>query len=262
MVTAPRLRSHLLVGTVRHRRTRHTTYDFSHHVWYVALDLGELDAIGSWPLLAHERRALLEIRDDDHLRTPGLGLRASVDAHLQEAGLDPSSLRVTLVTYPRVLGYVFNPVNFYLCHDHARVLQHVIAEVSNTHGGREVYDFAPEGDGPVFHSSTLKRMYVSPFIGADARYDLAVTQSDRRLVIAITEYEAGEQTLYAAINVMPRALNTRTILGALARDPLIPLKTVALIAWHAARLWLRGLTWHRYRAPTTPSVDPVTGRQH
>lgn len=262
MVIASRLRSHLLVGTVRHRRTRHTTYDFSHHVWYVALDLGELDDVAPWPLLAHERRALFEICDDDHMRTPGLGLQASVDEHLQGVGLDPTSLRVTLVTYPRVLGYVFNPVSFYLCHGHDGMLRHVIAEVSNTHGGREVYDFAPEGHGPVFRSTALKRMYVSPFIGADARYDLAVTESDERLVIAITEYEAGERTLYARINVVPLTMSTGTLLGALSRDPLVPLKTVFLIAWHAARLRWRGLKWHRYRTAAAPSVDSGAGRQH
>ncbi len=261
-MTAQHLRSHLLVGTVRHRRTLHTTYDFSHRVWYVAVDLDELEDVAPWPLLAHERRAVLEIRDDDHLRTLGLGLRASVDEHLHAVGLDPTVLRVTLVTYPRVLGYVFNPVSFYLCHGHDGALRHVIAEVSNTHGGREIYDFAPEGDGPVFRSTAFKRMYVSPFIGPDARYDLAVAESDARLVVAITEYEGGEPTLYARINVTPRPLSVRSLLGALSRDPLVPLKTVFLIAWHAARLRWRGVKWHRYRVPATPPVHSGAGRHH
>lgn len=260
MSTAP-LRSQLLVGSVRHRRTRHTTYDFSHRAWYVALDLDELDDVARWPLFAYERRALLEVRDRDHLGTPGLGLRASVVAHLRGAGLDPAALRVTLVTYPRVLGFVFNPVSFYLCHDGDETLRHVIAEVSNTHGGREVYDFAPEGAGPVFRSTAMKRMYVSPFIGADARYDLVVTDADGRLVIAIREFEGGEQSLYASVTVTPRPFTTRSLLGALWRDPLIPMTTVALIAWHAARLRWRGLKWQRYRAPGGPSVDSNAGRQ-
>lgn len=262
MVThaSPALRSHLLVGTVRHRRSRLTTYDFTHHVWYLALDLDELDDVTRWPLLAHERRAVLEVRDGDHLAIQGLGLRASVDEHLREAGIDPASLRVTLVTYPRVLGYVFNPVSFYLCHSPDGVLRHVIAEVSNTHGGREVYDFAPDSHGPVFRSTALKRMYVSPFIGADARYDLAVTESGSGLLLAITEYEAGAPTLYASINVATRPLGSRTLLRALAQDPLIPFKTVFLIAWHAARLRWRGLRWHRYRAAAIRAGNTATRR--
>ncbi len=261
MVTA-RLRSHLLVGTVRHRRTRHTTYDFSHHVWYVAVALDELDDFRLWPLLAHDRRAVLELRDRDHMAMPDLGLRASVDEHLRRAGLDAASLRVTLITYPRILGFVFNPVSFYLCHDAGGVLRHVIAEVTNTHGGREVYDFAPAGRGPAFRATALKRMYVSPFIEASARYVLTVTATDRRLLIAITEFEAGGQTLYARIDVASGPLSVRTLLRALSCDPLVPLKTVALIAWHAARLRWRGLKWHRYRAPATPSTHAGAGRHH
>lgn len=255
------LRSHLLVGTVRHRRTRHTTYEFTHRVWYAALDLDELAQVGRWPLLAYERHALLEVRDRDHLARPGLGLRESVAAHLREAGLDPATLRVTLVTYPRALGHVFNPVSFYLCHSRDGVLRHVIAEVNNTHGDREVYDFAPDAPGPLFRSRALKRMYVSPFIGAEARYELAVTESGRRLAIAITEYEGDAMTLYAGIDVAPRALTARNLLGALARDPLVPLKTVVLIGWHAARLRLRGVRWHRYRARATTGMEPGTEGQ-
>ncbi len=248
-----------MVGMVRHRRARHTTYDFSHRVWYLALDLDELDAVARWPLLAHGRRALMEIRDADHLQTGGLGLRESVDAHLLEAGLDPATIRVTIVTYPRVAGFVFNPVSFYLCHSDDGALRHVIAEVSNTHGDREIYDFAPQGGGPVLRSTALKRMYVSPFIGTDARYDLAVTESEKRLLVTITEYEAGELALYASINVQPRALTTRSLLAALTRDPLIPLKTVVLIAWHAARLRFRGVKWQRYRAPVARPADSSAG---
>lgn len=259
MVTASRLRSRVMVGTVHHRRTRHTTYEFSHRVWYLALDLDELDAVSRWLLLAHGRRALLEIRDDDHLQKVGLGLRESVDAHLLEAGLDPASMRVTLVTSPRVAGFVFNPVSFYLCHGDDGALRHVIAEVSNTHGDREIYDFAPQGGSPVFRSTALKRMYVSPFIDADARYDLAVTESATRLLVTITEYEAAELALHASINVVPRPVTTRSLLAALSRDPLIPLKTVALIAWHAARLRSRGVRWQRYRAPVARPTDSSPG---
>ncbi len=264
MVSASRaygaLRSQLLVGKVRHRRERLTTYDFGHSVWYLGLDLGELKEVGPWPLLAYERRALLEVRDRDHLGMAGAGLRASVATHLREAGLNPESLRVTLVTYPSVMGYVFNPVSFYLCHSHDGVLRHVVAEVSNTHGGREVYDFAPEDDGPVFRSTASKRMYVSPFIGLEARHDLTVAQSDRRLVVSIAEYESEGRTLSASVSLTPRALSTRNILVALARDPMVPVKTVLLIAWHAARLRWRGLKWHRYRTPAVPSAGPGAGR--
>lgn len=249
------MRSQILRGTVRHRRGRHTTYDFTHHVWYLAVDLDELPLISRFaPVLGYERGALLQVRDADHVTRPPLDLAASVRAHLAERGIDATRLHVSLIAYPRAFGYVFNPVSFYLCRDAERRLVHVIAEVHNTHGDRELYDFAPAAAGAVFRSTATKRMYVSPFIAPDARYELNVSDLPDRLVLSIREFEGDALTLYARIDVRPQALTRRHLFAALARDPLVPARTIALIGWHAARLRLRGLRWqrHRRRAKSAP----------
>lgn len=248
-----RLRSHLLAGTIRHRRDRFTTYDFTHDVWYLALDLDEVPQVDRrLRLLSFNRRNLLELRDSDHLDRNNDGLRAAIDRRMRVHDLDPARMRVTLIAYPRVAGYVFNPVSFYLCHDEARVLRLVLAEVHNTHGDREVYDFLPGGEGtPVFRGSQDKRMYVSPFIAPEARYELLVWEDADHLSITIREAEVGagelEPALFARLQARRLPLTNGNMLGLLARDPLIPLKTSALIFWHAARLWWRGVPWRRYR---------------
>ena len=157
-------------------------------------------------------------------------------------------MRVTLIAYPRVFGYVFNPVSFYLCHDAADTLCAVLAEVHNTHGDREVYEFLPvTGGGPVFKGAQAKRMYVSPFIAPDARYELFVRDDDEHLTITIREHEGDEPVLLAQLQARRVPLTNRNLLRLLAGDPLVPLKTSALIFWHAIRLWWRGVPWHRYR---------------
>jgi hypothetical protein len=90
-------------------------------------------------------------------------------------------------------------------------------------------------------------MYVSPFVGADARYELRVSEDDRRLAISIDAREDHETALFASLELERRALNGRELLRVLARDPLVPHKTSALIFLHAVRLWLRGVPWTRYR---------------
>lgn len=243
------LRSHFLVGTVRHRRGRAATYDFTHHVWYLALDLDEqIEVDRALPLLSFNQRNLLELRDVDHLDGGGEGLRAEISRRLLSHGFDPMRMRVTLIAYPRVFGYVFNPVSFYLCHDAADTLRVVLAEVHNTHGDREVYDFLPDaGGGSVFKGAQDKRMYVSPFIAADAHYQLLVREDDEQLAVTIRAGEDDEPVLVARLQVSRVPLTNRNLLRLLAREPLVPLKTSALIFWHAVRLWWRGVPWHRYR---------------
>lgn len=255
MVGSGGLRSHLLAGTVRHRRDAPAVADFTHRVWYLAVDIDELDAVDArLRLLSRRRHNLLELRDADHLERGHAGIAAAMRQRLEELELggdvEAADLRLTLVTYPRVLGYVFNPVSFYLGHDAGGVLLVVFAEVHNTHGDREVYAFLPEAVGAtVFRSAQGKRMYVSPFVAPDAEYTLLVTDDAGRLAITIRVDEDGRQVLFTRLDVARRPLTDGQLLRVLARDPLVPLKTTALIFWHAVRLRLRGVPWQRYRRP-------------
>lgn len=243
------LRSHFLVGTIRHRRRRITTYEFAHRVWYLALDLDEQDVVErSLRLLSLDRRNLLELRTADYLDPAASGLRVAIDARLAALGLEPDALHITLITYPRVLGYVFNPVSFYLCYGAEHTLRAVLAEVHNTHGEREVYDFLPEATGGfAFQGQQQKRMYVSPFIASDARYRLLVHEDGDDFAITIREDEADDLVLVAQLKVRRVPLTNRTLLRLLAADPIVPVKTSALIFWHAIQLLVRGVPWRRYR---------------
>ena len=150
-------------------------------------------------------------------------------------------------------------ISFYLCHDAADTLCAVLAEVHNTHGDREVYDFLPHASGgPVFKGAQDKRMYVSPFIAADAHYQLVVREDDEHLAITIRENACDELVLVVQLQVRRLPLTNRNLLRLLARDPLVPLKTSALIFWHAIRLWWRGFPWHRYRRNPDQADRPTT----
>lgn len=248
------LRSHLLVGSVGHRRLRIRDYAFTHRVWYVAADLDELQELDARSrLLSVDRRGMLQLLTRDHIGAPSEGLARGVRAHLADGGFDAEGWQITLIAYPCVLGTVFNPVSFYLCHDAYGVLRHAIAEVHNTHGECEVYDFTPEdrtsegGAARVFTSTARKRFYVSPFIGADAEYRLRIVENGDQLAIALYETEAGAPALDAVVRLTRIPLTDANLARLSARDPLMGLKTIALIAWHAARLWLQRVPWERFR---------------
>ncbi len=241
-------RSALLRGTVHHRRLQDTAYEFTHAAWYLEADLDERDhedARGAWPLSV-VRWVQRRVRPTDHLEGERGPLASAVRARLAAQGVDASRWHIALVTYPRLGGALFNPVSFYLCHDETGVLRHAIAEVNNTHGDREVYDFPRTGDGPVFVATAEKRMYVSPFIDASARYELRVREQADHLVIDITEHEARGPVLFARMDLRRSPLTARALVATLARQPVMSLKTITLIAWHALRLRLRGVPWEHY----------------
>ena len=257
---AEEFRSHLLVGTVRHRRARKTDYDFTHHAWYLALDLDEVDMVADrLRLLSHNRWNVLEYRDRDHLAGRCDDLAASVREHLAQRGIAADGWRLMLIAYPRAFGYIFNPASFILCHDSSGTLRHVIAEVHNTHGERIAYDVPSEYAGPVYSGSVHKQLYVSPFIGESARYHIRVSEQGNRLQLSIHEYEDDELTLFARVSLERRPVSDHRLLGVLARDPIVPLKTMGLIFFHVARLKLRGLPWDRFRPRSEYTSDDRSG---
>ncbi|HEU0235231.1 MAG TPA: DUF1365 domain-containing protein [Candidatus Limnocylindrales bacterium] len=243
------MRSHLLEGTVHHRRSRPFTYDLEHSVFYVALDLDELDEVvgGLW-LVGRNRRSIVEFRDADHLPNPSTDLRADVLAHLRAEGIDPHGWRVTLVTNLRVLGYVFNPASFYLCRDDRGTLRVVVVEVHNTFGERHLYTLERAGaDRPAssFVAAMDKELFVSPFIEMDARYVVHVRDEPSGLRIAITARRDGAPLLSTSLVLRRLRLTDRSLLRLLLRHPLMTHKTIAAIHWHALRLWLRGARFIR-----------------
>ena len=243
------MRSHLLEGKVRHRRSQPFVYELEHDVFYLALDLSELDRIGRLKLLGRNRWRPFTFRDDDHWLPPAADLQASVLDHLRsEAFNRVEDWRITLIAYPRVLGHEFNPASFFLCRDPDGVLQVVIVEVHNTHGERRLYTLRPTETRAAHVASMDKDFYVSPFISLDARYTVRVQDRPDQVRIVIDETEGGEPVLQASVVGTRRPLDDRALLRMLMRYPLVTLKTIGMIHWHAFRLGRRGARFHSHGA--------------
>ena len=240
------MRSHLLEGTVRHRRTRPTGYALEHAVFYFALNLDELDEVTRRiPIIRRNRRGLVAFRDADHLPAGARDVAHDVRAHLRRQGVEPDGWQITLVTNLRVLGYVFNPASFYLCRDESGALRVVIVEVHNTHGERHLYTLlSADADRVPFSASMEKDFYVSPFITTQGQYHVTVRDEDRGLRIGLNLRHEGALVLTTSLVLQRRPLSTRSLVWMLVRHPFITHGTIAMIHWHALRLFRRGVRFH------------------
>jgi len=252
------VRSNLVRGKVRHRRSRPFVYALEHDVFYFALDLGELDAVTRrLRLLSRNRWNLFGLRDADHWVPPAEDLPASVHAHLGSEGFDPAGWRITMVSNLRMLGHVFNPATFFLCRDETGALRVILVEVHNTFGDRIIYTLRPDVSGTVHTAGMPKEMYVSPFISMDSSYVLRVRDEADRLQIVINQSEHGEPLLQASLALTRLPLTDANLVRMLLRYPLVTLKTIGMIHWHALRLWRRGATFHRHGEAHQPMANTV-----
>lgn len=227
--------SGIYTGIVAHKRLRPKRHKLSYRVFSLLLDLDELPTL-SLRWLGVNRPGLLSFRESDH--GDGGPLRPWIKARLAEAGIAADG-PVQMLCYPRMLGYVFNPLTVYYCHRADGTLAAIIHEVHNTHGERHAY-VLPGGEGTVRHS-TAKTFFVSPFMPMDCVYHFTITPPGERVSVAIVEGDAEGTMLTATFSGERSELTDKALLRAVFSHPLMTLKVTAAIHWEAVKLLLKGL---------------------
>lgn len=233
-----------------HHRFAPAVHRFRYGIFMFALDLDEIDAVAARiPFFSRNGANVYEFRDRDHLALPGLetaGVKANVVAWLAQQGVAfPADGRIVLVTLPRVLGYVFNPVSFYYCYDAAGAPLCAIAEVGNTFGEMKPYLIADGAERGVFRRVTPKHFYVSPFFGLDVTFDFRLRVPGDRLDVRIDDHDGGERVLVTSLTGRRAPLTAARLAWCTLRHPLVTLKVIGLIHAHAMALWLKRVPWHR-----------------
>ena len=238
-------------GLVRHRRLRPKHHHFTYRVFSTVLDLDRLAVTAEHlRLFSFNRFNLFSFHERDHGDGKG-ALRHWVDAQCAKAGL-PRPARIRLLCYPRVLGYVFNPLSVYFCHADDGTLQAVMYEVNNTFGDRHCYLFVlggSDGARKILRHDCEKEFYVSPFIDMRMRYHFRCTEPGEKVAVAIHETDSDGDFLHAGFSGRYRPFTDRTLLRAWIRHPLMTLKVIAGIHYEALRLWQKGAKFHKRPNP-------------
>ena len=245
-------RPQLCLGHVMHRRLRPAVNAFVYPVFYVQLPVRDLGA-AKCGIFSVDKPNLLSFRSEDHGPRDGSPLLPWIENLLRQHGL-PADGEIVLQTFPRVLGYVFNPVSFWYCHDRSGALIAILAEVNNTFGGTHSY-LLHRGGQPLRDGEEMtatKLFHVSPFNEVEGGYRFRF-QLQRAVQLARIDYDdADGELLLTSISGKPRDWSAAALLGAFLRMPLLTLGVMARIHWQALKLWLKGVPFRGAHPATQP----------
>ncbi len=243
----------LYMGKVMHARFKPKTHRFNYSVFNLAIDLDQLETANALSrLFSIGRFNLLSFYERDHCAPTDQTARGQIDRLLLDAGLNQLAARVVLLCYPRVLGFVFNPISVYFCYDKNNAPIALVYEVRNTFRQRHTY-VVPIENGQMSEAGIRqernKLFYVSPFMDMQLRYFFRVKPPQDEVSVRILEKDLDGPILAATFHGEKQDLTTANIAKICSAIPFMTLKVVLGINYEALKLWLKGVRLHKRPAP-------------
>jgi uncharacterized protein len=241
-------------------RTTHVRFTpferrFSYRLAQVLVDIDRLDeTTRALKFLSYNRFNLFSFHDRDHGDRTGAHLRPWTEAMFAQAGVTLDGGRIDLLCFPRVFGFVFNPISLFFGYGPDGALRGVIYEVNNTFGETHAY-VAAVGPGDHYEHETRKLLHVSPLFDVRGDYRFRLNAPGETFHLTIENLVEGRREHLATLVTRRRVLNDRWLLDVFFSLPFSTFQVVVGIHWQALKLWLRGA---KYRSKPAPPVEPAS----
>ena len=228
-------------GNVIHRRFKPKEHYFKYKVFSLLIDLEELNIIKSKiKIFSYNKFNILSFFDKDHGPRDGSSIKVWVKKNLKDIGIKDDKIQIKLLCYPRIFGYVFNPLSVFFIYNQSSELISILYEVKNTFGEQHTYIFKIN-DNKIISNNCSKKFYVSPFIEMDCEYNFRVLKPANTISVIINQKDKNGKLLYASQDGVAQELNAKNLLFSLISHPLMTFKIIAAIHYEALKLWIKGI---------------------
>ena len=228
-------------GTVIHKRFKPKVHFFKYKVFSLLIDLSELNVLEKKiNFFSHNSFNLISFFDKDHGERDGSSLIDWVKKNLKENNITFEDIKIKLLCYPRILGYVFNPLSVFYVYDKKDDLISILYEVKNTFGEQHTYIFKVKNNNILQHSCS-KKFHVSPFIEMNCNYFFKILKPGEKISVIIDQYQSNEKLLYASQDGKRVDFTSAELIKSYLKHPLMTFKIISAIHFEAFKLWAKGI---------------------
>ena len=236
------INSSIYNGSVIHKRFKPKKHFFKYRVFSLFLDLSELKELNNkLNFFSLNKFNLISFYEKDHGERDGSSLLEWVKNNLRRNNISTDNIKVKLLCYPRILGYVFNPLSIFFIYDNNESLVSILYEVKNTFGEQHTYVFKIGGENKLIQNNCSKKFHVSPFIEMDCNYFFRILKPEDKMSVIIDQYQTNEKILYASQDGKRVDFNSKELLKSYLKHPLMTFKIISAIHFEAFKLWTKGI---------------------
>ena len=229
-------------GIVTHRRFKPKKHFFSYKTFSIFFDLDELEELEKKNyLFSLNKFNLFSFYNKDHGDRDGKDLKNWVIDNLKKFNIVFKVSKIKLLCFPRILGYVFNPLSIFYCYNENSELRAILYEVKNTFNEQHTYVFPVTKDAKIITQSCNKKFYVSPFIEMETAYNFRLAEPKETLSIFIKQTDKEGMLLSACQIGRKEHISTKQLITNFLKHPMMTLKIIMAIHFEALRLWRKGV---------------------
>ena len=229
-------------GQVIHKRFKPKEHFFKYKVFSLLLDLSELNLLDKeLKIFSYNKFNILSFYDIDHGPRDGTSLISWVKENLNSNNINSNEIKIKLLCYPRVWGYIFNPLSIFFVYDKNSKLISILYEVKNTFGEQHTYVFKIDKDNQLFEHSCKKKFHVSPFIEMNCLYYFKILKPTDKLSVVINQNDDSGKLLFASQDGLKNELNNKNLMISYISNPLMSFKIIGAIHFEALKLWIKGI---------------------
>ena len=234
--------SYIYTGNVIHKRFKPKKHYFKYKVFSLLIDLSEIKLLDqNLKIFSYNKFNIVSFYDKDHGARNGSSIKDWVISNLKKNNIDTENIQIKLLCYPRIFGYVFNPLSVFYIYDRSSNLISILYEVKNTFGEQHTYVFKTEINHNLIQHTCKKKFHVSPFIEMDCTYFFRLLKPGNKISVIIDQNDNNGKILYASQDGVRSEINNINLIKSYLKHPLMTFKIIFAIHYEAFKLWSKGI---------------------